>query len=134
MIGQLNLGGEPVVFGDDKASREAARAVLRRIVKRLGGKVASAATGLAESHISKALSDEPGDRYLHQHHVDALLKLATSDECRDYWTARMSYCGVKPMPVCPRTLEERFRDLEWKVATRLGPPGLAIVEEERSIP
>ena len=124
------------LFENDSKSiaRDDARAALRAIVKRLGGKVAAAATNLADSHISKALSDEPGDRYLRDEHIDALLKLATPDERRDYFAARMRAYGLAPVPVAVRSLETRMRDLEWKVATRLGALGLSIVEEERARP
>lgn len=129
------MNGElfPVV-ADAGAARDAARAALKQIVTRIGGKVASAATGLHDSHISKALGDTPGDRYLRDEHVDALLALATAAERVAYWTARMAPYGYVPGVVKPRTLEQRIAELELRVVVACGAAGAAVVEAERSKP
>lgn len=129
------MNGEffPVVV-DAAAARDDARAVLKQIVVRLGGKVASAATGLHDSHISKALGDAPGDRHLLDKHVDALLALATNVERVTYWTARMAPYGYVPTVVSPRTPAERLAELELRVVMACGAAGAAVVEAERSKP
>lgn len=129
------MNGEffPVVVDQD-ACRANARAVLKQIVARLGGKVASAATGLHDSHVSKALGDSPGDRYLCDEHVDALLALATNPERVAYWTARMAPYGYVPGVVSPRTAAERLAELELRVVMACGAAGAAVVEAERSKP
>lgn len=122
------------VVADVAACRADARAVLKQIVRRIGGKVAEAATGLHDTHISKALGDTPGDRHLLDKHVDALLALATNPERVAYWTARMAPYGYVPGAVKPRTAAERLADLELRVVMACGAAGTAVVEAERSKP
>ena len=129
------MNGElfPVVR-DPAAARDDARAAIKQIVSRIGGKVASAATGLHDSHISKALGDSPGDRYLRDEHVDALLALATNAERVAYWTARMAPYGYVPGVVAPRTAEQRLAELELRVVMACGAAGALVVEAERGRP
>lgn len=117
----------------DPQGRRDARVVLKNIVSRVTGKVAAAATGLGEPHISKALSDKPDDRYLRDEHIDAILALATPSECADYWNARLKPYGYKTAPIEPRTWEDRARAYEDRLY-RLGEVGAAIVDDERSKP
>lgn len=119
---------------DAERARDDARAALKQIVARVGGKVASAATGLHDSHVSKALGDTPGDRYLRDEHVDALLALATSAERIAYWSARLRPYGYVPGVARPRTDAERLAELELRVVIACGAAGVAVVEAERSKP
>lgn len=123
-----------MMVGDVDDARDAARLALRAIVRRLGGKVAEAATGLDQSHISKALSESPGDRWLREAHVDALLKLATPAERVEYFAARMRAYGYVAAPVAPRTVERRLADLEVAIIRRCGQAGIDVVDEERARP
>jgi hypothetical protein len=122
------------LFENDSKSlaRDEARAALRNIVRRLTGKVAAAATGLAESHVSKALSDEPGDRYLRDEHIDALLRLATPAEVTDYWCARMGAYGLRTEPVKPLSVEEHYARLQRRVIAEFGAAGQRLVDAEES--
>lgn len=115
-------------------SREAARLELRAIVGRLTGKVAAAACGLGESHLSTALGDRASDRHLRDEHVDAILRLATDAERAAYWTARLAGYGHQPTPVRPRTAVERLAALEELVIRRFGEAGAQLVDEERAKP
>ena len=111
------------------------QACFKAIVRRVGGKVAAAATGLAESHLSKATSpDDPGDRHLRREHKDALLKLANPAERVAVFNARLRPFGYQVAAINPRTVERRLAELEFAIATQAGPVGLAIVEQERAKP
>lgn len=90
--------------------------------------------GLSPTHLSTSLGDKPGDRYLRDEHVDALLALATNPERVAYWTARMSPYGYVPGVVSPRTAAEKLADLELRVVMACGAAGAAVVEAERSKP
>lgn len=115
-----------------RRARDDARVVLRAVVCRITNKVSAAATGLSEGHISKALGDKPDDRYLHDHHVDCILALATPAEIVAYWTARMGAYGLKAGPVKPLTADEHLARLRYRIAAKLGPAGAAVVEDEEN--
>lgn len=115
-------------------ARDSARLVLRAIVYRITGKVAAAACGLSESHLSTALGDRASDRYLRDEHIDAILRLATDAERAEYWTARLTAYGLKPAAVAPRTPVERLARLEELAIRRFGAAGAELVDEERSRP
>ena len=115
-------------------SRESARLVLRAIVARLTNKVAAAACGLGESHLSTALGDRASDRHLRDEHVDASLRLATDAERSSYGTARLGGYGLAPAPVAPRTVAERLAALEEQAIRRFGAAGADLVDAERGRP
>lgn len=115
-------------------SREAARQVLRGIVARVGNATCATSCGLSPTHLSTSLGDKPGDRYLRDEHIDAILILATDAERLTYWTARMGWCGYAAGPKHVRSAEERLAALEYRVAVALGAAGADVVEQERSRP
>lgn len=130
---QLSLGGHFVV-GDFELAQAEERAAYKAIVARVGGKTASAATGLAESHLSKALGSDPGDRHLRDEHKHALLSIATPAEIERCLDARLALYGRRSGAISPRSLDVRHRDLEEKVIRMFGQLGAALVDEERARP
>jgi hypothetical protein len=124
------------LFENDSRAHARADALrsLRAVCCRITGKVAAAATGLSDTHISKALSDDPGDRYLHDRHVDAILALATPDEVAAYWNARLGAYGLKVSPVRPRNADERLAALEERITRKFGEAGAELIDDERSRP
>lgn len=125
--------GTPVSSYALAQSKKDKRAVLRRIVDRVGFDAAVAACGLSDSHLNAALAMKPG-RNLDDHHIDALLALGTDQERCEYLDAQQAPFGRCSQIRKIRTDTERLRDLEFKVAARFGEAGVELVEAERSRP
>ena len=114
-------------------SRSTSRDVLRAIVKRHGNGECAALADLDPAHLTAALAGRPG-RNLDDHHIDAILSVATEAEFNAYYAARMQPRGKRPEAISPSTVEQRMARLEWEVAKRFGATGVALVEEMRAIP
>lgn len=110
-----------------------ARGVINRLCKRVDLEVVAAATGLADTHLRQAIDMKPGRNLDLQHHLKAL-RVATDAERLAWLTEVSAALGYRPTPIKPRTAEERLSDLEYRVGTELGLPGMALVERERSKP
>jgi hypothetical protein len=127
------VAGAEVSDAQVRFANMAARAVVDRVVDRIGLKVAAAAADLSPSHLRQAIDQREGRNLDLQHHL-AIMRFATDGERAEWLDAIGHLFGRKSAPIAPRTAEEKLAALEEKVQRRFGAAGAEIVDAERAAP